>query len=110
MNVLLRKTSLLLLLIALVSSGLVPALAQSSRGTITGIVQDAAGALLPDADITRLSPSTGVSTAPKTNKAGIYRFEAVLAGHYPGGAPTRPGAPPSLRRTVTVGALVGRDF
>src|SRR5258705_4800137 len=110
MNMLLRKTSLLLLLIATLSFGFVPAWAQSSRGTITGIVQDSAGSTIPDADVTLFSPSTGVSTTLKTNKTGIYRFDAVLAGDYVVSAVAPGFAKRELPATVTVGTLVGRDF
>ncbi len=106
----LRKSSLLVLLTAMASLGFVPVLAQSSRGTITGIVQDSAGATIPDADVTLFSPSTGVSTTIKTNKAGIYRFDAVLAGDYTVSAIAPGFAKREMSATVTVGALVGRDF
>ena len=110
MKIFRRRSSLLLLLAAIVSLAFVPALAQSSRGTITGIVQDSAGATIPDADVTLFSPSTGVSTTLKTNKAGIYRFDAVLAGDYTVSAIAPGFAKRELPATVTVGALVGRDF
>jgi protocatechuate 3,4-dioxygenase beta subunit len=80
MKMLLRKASLLLLLT--VSLGLSGAIAQSTRGVVTGTVQDSTGALLADADVTLFSPSTGISSTLKTNKAGIYRFDAVLTGDY----------------------------
>jgi hypothetical protein len=110
LNILLRKTFLLPLFIAIVSLGFVPASAQSSRGTITGIVQDAGGSTIPDADVTLLSPSTGVSTTLKTNKAGIYRFDAVLAGDYMVSAVAPGFAKRELPATVTIGTVVGRDF
>ena len=110
MKMFLRKSSLLVLLTAMVSLAFVPALAQSSRGTITGIVQDSAGATIPDADVTLFSPSTGVSTTLKTNKAGIYRFDAVLAGDYTVSAVAPGFTKRELPATVTVGTVVGRDF
>jgi hypothetical protein len=85
-------------------------LAQSSRGTVTGSVQDSAGAVVANADVTLFSPSTGVSSTLKTNKSGIYRFDAVLVGDYevtvvvPGFTKVQSPA------IVTVGAIVGRDF
>src|SRR6266851_5586791 len=96
--------------LAIVAFGFIPALAQSSRGAVTGTVQDAAGAVLADADVTLLSPSTGVSSTIKTNKAGIYRFEAVLAGDYVVSAVAPGFSRREATATVTVGALVGRDF
>lgn len=84
--------------------------AQSSRGTITGTVQDESGAVLGDADVTLLSPSTKVSTTIKTNKAGIYRFDAVLVGDYLVSAVASGFSRKEESATVNVGALVGRDF
>jgi hypothetical protein len=96
--------------LAIVAFGFIPAVAQSSRGAVTGTVQDAAGAVLADADVMLLSPSTGVSSTIKTNKAGIYRFEAVLAGDYVVSAVAPGFGKRQTTATVTVGALVGRDF
>jgi hypothetical protein len=62
MKMLLHKASLLLLLT--VSLGLSSAIAQSTRGVVTGTVQDSTGALLADADVTLFSPSTGISLRP----------------------------------------------
>src|SRR5258708_12280779 len=46
----------------------------------------------------------------KTNKSGIYRLDAVLVGDYIVSV-TAPGfAKQQTPATVTVGALVGRDF
>jgi len=96
--------------LVLISAFCISALAQSSRGTVTGTVQDSAGALLPDADVTLYSPSTGVSSTLKTNKAGIYRFEAVLVGDYVVTVSAPGFAKQEAPAIVTVGALVGRDF
>jgi protocatechuate 3,4-dioxygenase beta subunit len=71
-------------------------MAQSTRGVVTGTVQDSTGALLADADVTLFSPSTGISSTLKTNKAGIYRFDAVLTGDYP----SLPRLPDSLKSKV----------
>jgi hypothetical protein len=105
-----KKLITLFLAIVVFGTGNNPAIAQSSRGAVTGTVQDAAGAVLPDADVTLLSPSTGVSTTIKTNKAGIYRFEAVLVGDYIVSAYAPGFSKQQTPATVTVGALVGRDF
>jgi hypothetical protein len=105
-----KRILVLLLAIAGFGIGNNPAIAQSSRGAVTGTVQDAAGAVLPDVDVTLLSPSTGVSSTIKTNKAGIYRFEAVLVGDYIVSASAPGFGKQQAPATVTVGALVGRDF
>src|SRR5260370_11773824 len=105
-----KKLVKLLLAIVVLATGNISAIAQSSRGAVTGTVQDAGGAVLPDADVTLFSPSTGVSSTIKTNKAGIYRFEAVLVGDYIVSASAPGFAKQQTPATVTVGALVGRDF
>src|ERR1700753_2011659 len=105
-----KKLVALLLALVAFGTGNHSAFAQSSRGAVTGTVQDAAGAVLPDADVTLFSPSTGVSSTIKTNKAGIYRFEAVLVGDYVVSASAPGFAKQQTSATVTVGALVGRDF
>jgi Carboxypeptidase regulatory-like domain len=105
-----KRRIMLSLAVFVFGVGKIPAIAQSSRGAVTGTVEDAAGAVLIDADVTLLSPSTGVSSTIKTNKAGIYRFEAVLVGDYIVSASAPGFAKQETPVTVTVGALVGRDF
>src|SRR5882762_10193528 len=105
-----KKLYSFLLAVVIFAFASLSVLAQSSRGTVTGTVQDSAGAVLPDADVTLYSPSTGVSTTLKTNKAGIYRFEAVLVGDYVVSVDAPGFAKQQTSATVTVGALVGRDF
>jgi hypothetical protein len=102
------KASLFLMFIA--SFGVINAIAQSTRGVVTGTVQDSTGALLADADVTLFSPSTGISSTLKTNKAGIYRFDAVLTGDYTVTASAGGFAKVESSVTITVGAVVGRDF
>ncbi|MGH9596526.1 MAG: carboxypeptidase regulatory-like domain-containing protein, partial [Edaphobacter sp.] len=108
MKKLLCKASLLLMLVA--TFGVTSAIAQSTRGTVTGTIQDSTGALLADATVTLLSPSTGISSTAKTNKAGIYRFDAVLNGDYTVTASAAGFAKMESAVTITVGAVVGRDF
>src|SRR5438270_1030314 len=97
----------------LLSLGLVLSIAaygQSTRGAITGTVADSSGGLIVGATVTLNSPSTGVTATVVTNGSGIYRFEALLVGDYIVAA-TAPGFNKSeAPATVTVGALVGRDF
>jgi len=100
------------ILALLIAFSFIPAsiYAQSSRGTITGTVQDGSGAVLADADVTLLSPATKVTTTIKTNKAGIFRFDAVLVGDYLVFAVAPGFSRKEEAATVDVGAAVGRDF
>jgi carboxypeptidase family protein/TonB-dependent receptor-like protein len=51
-------------------------------GTITGVVTDATGAIVPDATVTVTNQATGVKFTAKTNSAGNYVFTAMLPATY----------------------------
>jgi len=50
-----------------------PTLGQGNLGAITGTVQDASGAVVPDAELTITNTETGVKWTAKTSSAGYYR-------------------------------------
>src|SRR5882762_2893633 len=50
-----------------------PTLGQGNLGAITGTVQDASGAVVPDAALTITNTETGVKWTSKTSSAGYYR-------------------------------------
>src|SRR5215510_15135273 len=56
--------------------------AQTSRGTVTGTVLDASGAVIGGARITLTGIDTGVRFSTGRNEAGVYRFDAVDLGAY----------------------------
>jgi len=56
--------------------------AQSSNGSVRGVVEDATGAVLPQANVTLANVATGVQTKTKTNEAGVFVFPAVVPGPY----------------------------
>lgn len=56
--------------------------AQTSRGTVTGVVTDPSGAVVVNAKLTLIHTDTGVARETQTNSAGIYRFDAVNLGSY----------------------------
>ncbi|HEX8721074.1 MAG TPA: TonB-dependent receptor [Pyrinomonadaceae bacterium] len=56
--------------------------AQTSRGTVGGIVSDPAGAVVPGASVTLTNVETNVSRTATTNGEGAYRFDAVELGTY----------------------------
>src|SRR5262252_5431012 len=58
------------------------ALAQTSRGAVSGIVSDPAGAVVAAATVTLTNDQTGVSRTTNTNGEGLYRFDAVDLGSY----------------------------
>jgi carboxypeptidase family protein/TonB-dependent receptor-like protein len=68
-----------LLLLALLC---VTAIAQTSRGTLTGTVTDSSGAVVSNANVKITEGATGITRQTTTNEAGIYRFDAVDLGMY----------------------------
>ena len=56
--------------------------AQTSRGTVSGIVADATGAVIAGATVTLTNIETGVSRSTVANGEGLYRFDAVDLGTY----------------------------
>ena len=76
-----RITTALTLVVALLSLSAV-SLAQTSRGTVSGMVSDSQGAVIFSAEITLTNSETGVSRSTTSNHEGLYRFEAVDLGTY----------------------------
>jgi len=71
-----KKGTLLFVLLASLMSLLlfaIPGYAQGNLGAVTGTVQDATGAVVPDAAITITNVATGVKWTAKTSSAGYYR-------------------------------------
>ena len=60
----------------------ITALAQTSRGTVTGEVTDPQGAKIAGADVELTNKGTNQTRTSKTNDAGLYRFDAVDLGQY----------------------------
>ncbi len=56
--------------------------AQTSRGTVSGIVADTTGAVIRGATVTLTNTETTLSRTAVTNDAGFYRFDAVDLGSY----------------------------
>lgn len=56
--------------------------AQTSRGTVTGVVTDATRASVPGAGVEIVNKETNVTRSTTTNEQGVYRFDAVDPGTY----------------------------
>ena len=54
----------------------------ANTGTVEGVVTDPTGAAVPDAAVTLVDPSTGISRSEKTNDNGRYFFANVVPGKY----------------------------
>lgn len=55
---------------------------QEYRGTITGIVTDANGAVVPGANVTIQNVETNITSSTKTKDDGAYSFPLLLPGTY----------------------------
>jgi hypothetical protein len=58
------------------------ALAQSNLATISGVVTDQQGGVVPQAQIVATNSETGVQTPVPTNSAGYYRVQNLPVGPY----------------------------
>src|SRR6204780_3211006 len=55
---------------------------QVDEGSISGLVQDPTGAVVPGAQVTLLNTDQGITLTTTTNGAGEYTFSPVRIGHY----------------------------
>jgi len=61
----------------------VPLFAQNTSGTITGVVQDATGAVIPGVQLTLVNQDQGVTARQTvTNESGLYLFPSLPAATY----------------------------
>jgi len=58
------------------------AFGQGTTSSITGVVTDQSGAVVPDAAVTIANQASGVTYKLTTNTAGVYRLTSVLPGSY----------------------------
>ena len=59
-----------------------PLAAQTTRGTITGLVVDTSGAVVPGATVTITETATNVITRAKSEPDGMFLMAGVLPGSY----------------------------
>src|SRR5690348_13810939 len=57
-------------------------LAQTVTGSITGLVTDSSGAVIPNAQVTAQNMSTNVTTRANTNGSGAYTIRFLPIGPY----------------------------
>jgi len=76
----LRYVVLIAVCVLLVQSK--PTYGQVDEGSITGTVQDASGAVIPNADVVLVNTDQGITLQTKSNASGTYTFSPVRIGHY----------------------------
>jgi Carboxypeptidase regulatory-like domain/TonB dependent receptor len=59
-----------------------PLRAQLDQGTITGVVQDSSGAVVPKADVKLTDIDTANTFIAHTDESGVYVFSPIKIGHY----------------------------
>ncbi|MBA3357487.1 MAG: carboxypeptidase regulatory-like domain-containing protein [Pyrinomonadaceae bacterium] len=74
-------TALLVVTFSLICVGM-QAHAQSTDATLSGMVIDPNGAVVPGAVVTIVKPDTGFTREATTNESGIYTFLATAPGKY----------------------------
>jgi len=77
------------------------AFAQVDEGSVTGLVQDATGAVVPNAKVTLLNTDQGLSVVTNSDGAGVYTFSPVRIGNYSVSA-TAPGFSVTTQQNVNV--------
>ena len=77
-----RRIKAILIILVLALMGTLSMQAQSTFGSIRGVVQDASGAAIPDAQVTLHSIDENTDHAVKTDAAGNYTLENIKAGKY----------------------------
>ncbi|MEK7406375.1 MAG: TonB-dependent receptor [Acidobacteriota bacterium] len=68
------------LAVVLFAAGLAPA--QSTVGSITGILTDPTGAVVPGAEVVITNRDTGIVYRTRSNSAGVYLAPSLIAGPY----------------------------
>jgi hypothetical protein len=76
-----RLKSLFVILVLCFALG-VPAFAQTETATLSGVIQDPHGRVVPDVEVSSTRIETGTVVTTKTNGAGIYFFTGLMPGHY----------------------------
>ena len=59
-----------------------PALAQGDRGTITGLITDATGAVVPNVEVIATQLETNLVFKATTTPSGVFRIPYLPAGNY----------------------------
>jgi len=101
-----KRTFPAIALIALFILSALAAFAQTSNGTIAGVVTDPSGAAIVNAKVTITSLQTGDVRESTTNSVGAYRFESVLPGKYVISATAQGFAATKLSNVQVVGSLI----
>lgn len=90
--------------------GVVQVLAQAGQGSITGVVTDSNGAVIPNATVKLVSTERGTETTTTASEDGIYTFTSLLPGKYTVSASGGSFAEQKLEVEVQVGRTTDANF
>jgi hypothetical protein len=76
----------------------------TGKGEITGTVTDKSGAVIPNADVTATSDSTGITITTKTTGAGAFNFSTLDPGNYTV-VTSAPGFEKQAQKNIHVNAM-----
>ncbi len=68
--------------LAIVALFVPPVLAQANLATLTGVVTDTGGGVIPAAEVTLINTGTAISKEQSTGESGGYTFTALIPGQY----------------------------
>jgi hypothetical protein len=106
-----RRTLFALLLLAFAFGPAIPSAAQTTSGTIVGLVTDAQSAVLPGVTLTLRNAETGFTRTAVTEADGRYRLGGLPPGRYELRAELQAFAPVEVTDiTLTIGLEVGRNL
>src|SRR5260370_11719495 len=71
-----------MLVVALGTVGNIPAFSQVTGATLSGLVKDTSGAIVPNASISIKNSATGETREVTTNASGFYSAPNLLPGNY----------------------------
>ncbi len=83
---------------------------QGSTGTITGVISDSTGAIVPNATVTVVSQATNQTQTVTTSDDGIYRFVLLQPGRYTVKASASNFSEQTLEVEVQVGRATDANF
>lgn len=87
-----------------------PLHAQTSSGTVTGVVSDPAGAVVPGANVTAKNTATGEIRKTVSNGAGIFSIPALPPGPYTLDVTAQGFAVDTSSLTLSVGQVLNVNF
>ncbi len=82
-------------------AGTCPVAAQAGRGSISGLVSDVSGAIIPGASVTATNSATGAKASTISTAAGLYSFISLSPGTYQVSASEK-GFETVIQKNVTV--------